>query len=88
MSMVKAKASALRRSIDIQNQFGVVAVKQEKKKNAIGVRGMKLTGKDYVEQVYYTGIGLAEDVLYKEKTLDFYKLKTAKRDGRGTRVRI
>jgi len=35
MSMVKAKASALRRSIDIQNQFGVVAVKQEKKKNAI-----------------------------------------------------
>ena len=60
----------------------------EKKKNAIGVRGMKLTGKDYVEQVYYTGIGLAEDVLYKEKTLDFNKLKTAKRDGRGTRVRI
>ncbi len=60
----------------------------EKKKNAIGVRGMKLTGKDYVEQVYYTGIGLAKDVLYKEKTLDFNKLKTAKRDGRGTRVRI
>ncbi|RKI92803.1 DNA topoisomerase 4 subunit A [Parablautia intestinalis] len=60
----------------------------EKKKNAIGVRGMKLTGKDYVEQVYYTGIGLAEGVLYKEKTLDFNKLKTAKRDGRGTRVRI
>ncbi len=30
--MVKAKASALRRSIDIQNQFGIIAVKQAKKK--------------------------------------------------------
>ncbi len=60
----------------------------EKKKNAIGVRGMKLTGKDYVEQVYYTGEGMEETVSYKDKPFDLSKLKTAKRDGRGTKVRV
>ena len=60
----------------------------EKKKNAIGVRGMKLTGKDYVEQVYYTGEGMEEMVSYKDKPFDLSKLKTAKRDGRGTKVKL
>lgn len=60
----------------------------EKKKNAIGVRGMKLNGKDYVEQVYYTGSDMKDVAEYKDKTLDLKKLKTAKRDGRGTKVRL
>ena len=32
----------------------------EKKKNAIGVRGMKLESKDYIEQVYYTVNGMEQ----------------------------
>ncbi len=63
----------------------------EKKKNAIGVRGMKLTGKDYVEQVYYTHSGQeagSKMAHYKEKTIDLEKLKTAKRDGRGTKIKV
>ncbi|NBJ91486.1 DNA gyrase/topoisomerase IV subunit A [Parablautia muri] len=60
----------------------------EKKKNAIGVRGMKLTGKDYVQQVYYTENGTDGVIAYKEKMMDLNKLKTAKRDGRGVKVRV
>ena len=59
----------------------------EKKKGAIGVRGMKLGAKDYVEQVYYTGIW--EKVIeYKEKEIELGKLKMGKRDTKGTKVRL
>ncbi|MDE7286632.1 MAG: DNA topoisomerase, partial [Lachnospiraceae bacterium] len=60
----------------------------EKKKNAIGVRGMKLSGSDHIENVYYTRSGVDTIIEYKEKTLDLNKLKTAKRDGKGTKVRV
>ena len=60
----------------------------EKKKNAIGVRGMKLSGSDSVENVYYTRSGAEATIQYKEKSLDLNKLKTAKRDGKGTKVRV
>ncbi len=60
----------------------------EKKKNAIGVRGMKLSGSDYIENVYYTRSGVESTIQYKEKSLDLNKLKTAKRDGKGTKVRV
>lgn len=60
----------------------------EKKKNAIGVRGMKLSGSDSVENVYYTRSGAEAVIQYKEKSLDLNKLKTAKRDGKGTKVRV
>ncbi len=60
----------------------------EKKENAIGVRGMKLSGSDYIENVYYTRSGVESTIQYKEKSLDLNKLKTAKRDGKGTKVRV
>ncbi len=60
----------------------------EKKKNAIGVRGMKLSGSDSIENVYYTRSGAEAVIQYKEKSLDLNKLKTAKRDGKGTKVRV
>ena len=49
---------------------------------------MKLGAKDAVEQVYY--IRNAEECLieYKGKQLSLNKLKTAKRDGKGTKVKI
>lgn len=60
----------------------------EKKKNAVGVRGMKLTGNDCVESVYYT-TGESETVIScGEQTISLDKLKTAKRDGRGTKLKL
>ena len=60
----------------------------EKKKNAIGVRGMKLSEKDMLENVYYVVSGVEQNVEYKGKMLDLHKMKSAKRDSKGTKVRV
>ena len=60
----------------------------EKKKNAIGVRGMKLDAKDYIEQVYYTVNGVEQIIKYKGKKMELNKIKLAKRDAKGTKVRV
>lgn len=60
----------------------------EKKKGAIGVRGMKLGAKDSVEAVYYTKVIDNEEIVYKEKTITLNELKLAKRDGKGTKIRV
>lgn len=60
----------------------------EKKKGAIGVRGMKLGAKDYVEAVYYTGNLTEQAIEYKNKTIELNKLKLGKRDTKGVKVRI
>ena len=59
----------------------------EKKKGAVGVRGMKLGSKDFVENVYFTGIW-AKTIEYKEKQLELSILKAGKRDTKGTKIRI
>lgn len=60
----------------------------EKKKGAIGVRGMKLGAKDSVEAVYYTKVIDNEEIVYKEKHITLNDLKLAKRDGKGTKIRV
>ncbi len=60
----------------------------EKKKGAIGVRGMKLGPKDAVEKVYYTQNGIETAVEYKDKKLILNNLKAAKRDTKGTKIRV
>lgn len=60
----------------------------EKKKNAIGVRGMKLGEKDGIEAVYYTRSGAEQMIEYNGKPLDLNRMKTARRDGKGTKVRV
>ncbi|MCM1125118.1 MAG: DNA topoisomerase 4 subunit A [Lachnospiraceae bacterium] len=60
----------------------------EKKKNAIGVRGMRFAGKDHVESVYYTRTGIEQVITYRDKPVDLHKLKLAKRDGKGTKIRV
>ena len=60
----------------------------EKKKGAIGVRGMKLGPKDAVEKVYYTQNGIETFVEYKDKKLILNNLKAAKRDTKGTKIRV
>jgi len=60
----------------------------EKKKTAIGVRGMKLAGSDYVENGYLVANRMEYTVEYKEKEIVLNKLKLGKRDTKGTKVRI
>ena len=56
----------------------------EKKKGAVGVRGIKLQKKDELEQVYLLE-GVEQKVLYKEKEVTLNRLKLARRDGIGTK---
>jgi len=60
----------------------------EKKKGAVGVRGIKLAQKDFVEGVYFVEQGKAASILYKGKEVSLNKLKTSKRDTMGTKVRL
>ncbi len=59
----------------------------EKKKGAIGVRGMKLGAKDSLEAVYYTRNAVEQTVEYGGKEIELNKIKLGKRDGKGVRIR-
>ncbi len=60
----------------------------EKKKGAIGVRGMKLSDKDLIEQVYYIQNAVETSIEYKDKNIVLNNLKPGKRDGKGTKIRV
>ena len=59
----------------------------EKKKAAVGVRGMKLRKNDELEQVYLFEEGTEYKVPYGDRELTLNRLKIAKRDGTGSKVR-
>ncbi len=60
----------------------------EKKKTAIGVRGMKLGEKDRVEAVHYMLSTVESSIQYKGKTLLLNNIKPGRRDGKGVKVRV
>ena len=60
----------------------------EQKKAALGARGMKLGPRDCVENVYYTSNAVECSVEYKGKAIDLNRMKTARRDGKGTKIRV
>ena len=60
----------------------------EKKKAAIGVRAMKLSVKDSLEQVYVMTDGEDKIITYKEKEVSLQKLKNGTRDQKGTKIRV
>lgn len=60
----------------------------EKKKSAIGVRGMKLGEKDTLEAVYYTGFSSEAAIEYKSKKILLNSIKAGKRDGKGVKIRV
>lgn len=65
-------------------------LKQEipvKKKNAIGVRGMKLSEKDTLEQAYLLEAHTEYTISYRDKKLSLNRLKLAKRDTKGSKSR-
>ena len=58
-----------------------------KKKGAAGVRGMKLVGNDEVTDVYPLTNGVEVTIDVNGKRIELNKLKLAKRDAKGTKVR-
>lgn len=56
------------------------------KKNSRGVRGMKLDPGDILEQIYLPGTETV--VSFKGKDVHLTRLKSAKRDGKGSRIRL
>lgn len=60
----------------------------EKKKGAVGVRAIKLSDKDYIEDVYVVSEGVDINIEYKGKQIETKKLKLAHRDTKGTKVRV
>ena len=67
-------------------RFAVEEVPQ-KKKGAVGVRGIRLGEGDRVEAVHYMGASGDETVLYKEKEIHLRRLKINKRDAKGAKAR-
>ena len=59
----------------------------EKKKGAIGVRGMKLQKNDAIEKVVLFDEGTECKVVFHEKEVSLNRLKMAERDGTGTKMR-
>lgn len=59
----------------------------EKKKGAVGVRGIKLQKSDELEQIHLLEEGVDTKVPYGEKEVTLNRLKLAKRDGVGTKQR-
>ena len=60
----------------------------EKKKAAVGVRGIKLSAGDYVEDVYFTTYTDDAVALIGEKEVQLNKVKLMKRDSKGTRIKL
>ncbi|MBO4902518.1 MAG: DNA topoisomerase 4 subunit A [Lachnospiraceae bacterium] len=59
----------------------------QKKKAAIGVRGMKLAPGDHLENVYFITDGEDRSIEYNSRTVDLGRLKIARRDTKGTKLR-
>lgn len=60
----------------------------EKKKTALGVRGIQLSGDDIVEEVYLLNKNSETIITYNEKSISLNKLKLGHRDTKGTKLRL
>ena len=92
-TLVSVTALTDQRNIVLQTKGGfflrfAVDEIHEKMKGAIGVRGMKLSDGDLVENVYYTKNAVETTIEYKGKELVLNNLKLGKRDSKGTKVRV
>ena len=59
----------------------------EKKKAAVGVRGMKLSASDFVEEVFYTQNAVEQNYDLNGKIIALNSIKLGKRDSKGTKIR-
>jgi len=68
-------------------RFGLEEI-PEKKKGAVGVRGMKLAKSDLIEKVYYTKNAIDNTIEFNGKPFDLHqKVKPGHRDTKGIKIR-
>ena len=60
----------------------------EKKKMAVGVRGMKLNGDALIDKVFFTGNAIESVINYNDNDIPSGKIKLANRDTKGTKLRL
>lgn len=78
---------ALRTKNGIFLRFDISEV-PEKKKAALGVRGIKLSGDDMVDEVYLLAKNGETIITYNDKSISLNRLKLGHRDTKGTKLRI
>lgn len=84
--IVDQKSVVIRTKFDVFLKFNLDEI-PEKKKGAVGVRAIKLTGNDYIENVYYLKDGDGTTVEVGSRIVSLSRLKTAKRDTKGSKLR-
>ena len=60
----------------------------EKKKMAVGVRGMKLNKDALIDKVFFTGNAIESVIKYNDSEIPSGKIKLANRDGKGNKLRL
>jgi len=60
----------------------------EKKKGAVGVRGIKLQKGDELEHAYLFAEGTETKVTFRDKEVTLNRLKSGKRDSKGVKTRM
>ena len=60
----------------------------EKKKGAVGVRGMKLSDNALIEKVYLTKNAVETKFMYNDNEIVSSKIKLGNRDGKGVKLRL
>ena len=60
----------------------------EKKKGAVGVRGMKLNPGSLIDKVFFTGNAVDTIIEYNDNQIPSGKIKLANRDAKGTKLRL
>ncbi len=85
--IVSEKNVVLQTSAGVFLKFPLTEIPM-KKKGAVGVRGIKLSKDDYVDDVYLITEGDDVCTEYKGKYIDLGKMKMAHRDTKGTKVRV
>lgn len=88
----KKEAFSTNKMVVLQTKDGIflrfkLSEVPEKKKGAVGVRGIKLNAGDEIDKVYIIGFGGKDTIDYHGKELELMKIKLAKRDGKGTKPR-
>lgn len=84
--VVDQKYVVLRTKFDVFLKFLLDEI-PVKKKGAIGVRAIKLTGADYIDSVYYINDNDAQCVKVGSRDVLLSRLKSAKRDTKGSKLR-
>ncbi|WP_394282809.1 DNA topoisomerase (ATP-hydrolyzing) subunit A [Frisingicoccus sp.] len=78
---------ALKTKRGIFLRFGLEEI-PEKKKAAIGVRGIKLSLDDRIEEVYMLNKDIETTIIYNEKPVSLNRLKLGHRDTKGIKIRV